>query len=222
MASTQDAPSLLIASPAPLHGGGCMSGVRELPAGASALLSRTPLRGSRCGAVTSAFHSAHCFRLEQMVPLPPFPAIGSPACRTAAERATGAVQEAQAVFLQLMAKLDALSHLSVAPKANLAELEVRVDAAAIAMEDAAPVIASAASTRAPEELHAQVCACALSLASCLVMQEILALDGTNEQLVGNAEEGACSSPRTSWAHGKCCCSSCTGCHDPPQHRSAAA
>ena len=56
-----------------------------------------------------------------------------------------------------MAKLDGLSHLSAAPKLNTAELEVRVDTAAISMEEAAPVVASAASMKAPEEVHAQVC-----------------------------------------------------------------
>jgi Mpp10 protein len=66
------------------------------------------------------------------------------------------VQEAKKLFTVLCAKLDALSHLSLAPKPVTSELEVRVDTPAIAMEDAAPVTMSAANTRAPEEVHAKV------------------------------------------------------------------
>ena len=67
------------------------------------------------------------------------------------------LQEAKKLFAALTAKLDALSHLSLAPKPVTTELEVRVDTPAIAMEEAAPVTMSAANMRAPEELHAQVC-----------------------------------------------------------------
>jgi U3 small nucleolar RNA-associated protein MPP10 len=66
------------------------------------------------------------------------------------------IQEAKQLFERLGAKLDALSHLSLAPKPVVSELEVRVNAAAIAMEEAAPVTMSTASMQAPEEVHAPV------------------------------------------------------------------
>lgn len=69
-----------------------------------------------------------------------------------------ALQEAKKLFMVLKAKLDGLSHLGLGRKPVTSELEVNVDAAAIAMEDVAPVIVSAAHLRAPEEVHAKVCA----------------------------------------------------------------
>lgn len=66
------------------------------------------------------------------------------------------MQEAKKLFTKLCAKLDALSHLSLVPKPVVSDLEVRVDTAAIAMEEAAPVTASVANLRAPEEVHAAV------------------------------------------------------------------
>lgn len=74
-----------------------------------------------------------------------------------------ALQEARQLFTVLCAKLDALSHLSLAPKPVVTDMSVRVDTAAIAMEDAAPVTMSAASLRAPEEVHAKVRCLGLSL-----------------------------------------------------------
>lgn len=53
------------------------------------------------------------------------------------------------------AKLDALSHSSLAAKPVTADLEVTVSAPAVAMEDAAPVTMSAADMQAPEEVHAK-------------------------------------------------------------------
>lgn len=66
------------------------------------------------------------------------------------------MQEAKQLFTKLCAKLDALSHLSLVPKPVVSDLEVRVDTAAIAMEEAAPVTSSVANLRAPEEVHAAV------------------------------------------------------------------
>ena len=56
----------------------------------------------------------------------------------------------------MSAKLDALSHLGLAAKPVITEMEVKVDAPAIAMEEAAPVTMSTASMKVPEEAHAQV------------------------------------------------------------------
>jgi U3 small nucleolar ribonucleoprotein component len=70
------------------------------------------------------------------------------------------VQEAKKLFMMLQAKLDGLAHLGLGRKPVTSELEVNIDAAAIAMEDVAPVILSAAHLRAPEEVHAKVCATA--------------------------------------------------------------
>jgi U3 small nucleolar RNA-associated protein MPP10 len=67
------------------------------------------------------------------------------------------MQAAKQLFEKLCAKLDALSHLSLAAKPIVSELEVRVDVAAIAMEEAAPVTMSTANMQAPEEVHAPVC-----------------------------------------------------------------
>ena len=68
-----------------------------------------------------------------------------------------ALQEAKRLFRILAAKLDALSHLSYVPKPMVSDLEVKVDARAISMEEAAPVTVSAAHLKAPEEAHPKVC-----------------------------------------------------------------
>lgn len=60
------------------------------------------------------------------------------------------------MFKLLCAKLDALSHHSFTPKPVVSEVEVAVEAAAIAMEEAAPVTMSAASLKVPEEVHGKV------------------------------------------------------------------
>lgn len=78
---------------------------------------------------------------------------------------TGAgMQEIQALFKKLSSKLDALSHLGLAAKPVIADLEVKVDVPAIAMEEAAPVMVSTASLKAPEEAAAQVSLCCCLLA----------------------------------------------------------
>lgn len=61
------------------------------------------------------------------------------------------MQEIHALFKKLSSKLDALSHLGLAAKPVITDLEVKVDAPAIAMEEAAPVMVSAAALKAPEE-----------------------------------------------------------------------
>lgn len=73
------------------------------------------------------------------------------------------VQAIKDLFTKLSAKLDALSHLGLAAKPVITELEVKVDAPAIAMEEAAPVMMSTASLKAPEEAVAQVLSSDLDL-----------------------------------------------------------
>ena len=64
-------------------------------------------------------------------------------------------RDARALFAALCGKLDALSHFQFAPKPFVADLEVsKRDVPALAMEEVAPSIVSAAALRAPEEVYA--------------------------------------------------------------------
>ena len=66
------------------------------------------------------------------------------------------MQEARQLFSVVCAKLDALAHSSLAAKPVVTDLEIKVNAPAVTMEDAAPVTMSAAGMQAPEEVHAKV------------------------------------------------------------------
>ena len=64
------------------------------------------------------------------------------------------VTEARSLFRALATKLDSLSNFHFAPKPTVAEMQIKTDAPALQLEEVAPLMASGASRKAPEEVFA--------------------------------------------------------------------